>query len=143
MTQDDIINGFIQPEKIGLRPKALPNQFMMRHNAYLLITNHCYKTSNNKQLIKQFFMICNQESSDEKKNNCNNTSSTSMYSDNEWYHELKETIPPKLVENRLTFVISYSLNPHYLRGVYVADWRNGILNLHLCFKSNINFYDIM
>ena len=142
LTQEDIISGFTQPEKIGLRPKALPNQFMMRHNAFLLITNHFYKISKNKQLFKQFFMIYKQESNGGN-NNCNNTSNTGAYYNNEWYHVLKDIIPPRLAENKLNFVISFSLNPDLIRSVYVAEWRNGILKLHLCFKTDISLHDVL
>lgn len=140
LTQEDQCNGLIQPERIGLRPKALPNQFIMNHSAYTLLTKSCYKISNqrntylaNKQLIKQFFIIYNADVCD-KVNNMNK----------EWYHQLTSMLPLKnTAENKLTFVISYSLKPDLLHGIALAEWDKGILKLHYCFKCEINLLDIL
>lgn len=145
LTQEDIANGFSQPEKIGLRPKALPNQFIMNHSAYTLLTKSCYKVTNrrifaaNNQLQKQFFMIYNAELN-EITNTANNNYT---YYNNEWYGLLTTMLPPPALENKLTFVISYSLNPDYLHRVSIAEWDKGILKLHVCFKCDISLYAIL
>ncbi|XP_065369270.1 benign gonial cell neoplasm protein [Calliphora vicina] len=140
LTQEDIANGFVQPEKIGLRPKALPNQFIINHSAYTLLTKSCYRISKNRnsfaannQLLKQFFMIYNVELNENKY----------TYYNCEWYHLLSAMLSPSSVENKLTFVISYSLNPDYLHGVYIAECDTGVLKLHFCFKCDINIFDIL
>ncbi|KAI8123985.1 Benign gonial cell neoplasm protein [Lucilia cuprina] len=138
LTQEDIANGFKQPEKIGLRPKALPNQFIMNHSAYTLLTKSCYKITNHRNsfaaISKQFFMIYNNH----EMNNNNNS-----YYNSEWYHLLTAMLPPTALENKLTFVISYSLNPDYLHGVALAEWDKGLLKLHFCFKCDIDLHDIL
>ncbi|KAM7342671.1 benign gonial cell neoplasm [Cochliomyia hominivorax] len=146
LTHEDIVNGFIQPEKIGLRPKALPNQFIMNHSVYTLLAKSCYKISNqrisytiNKQQIKQFYMIYNPEVNESKGiNSCN------VNYNKDWYQQLSTMLsPPNFIENKLIFVICYSLNPDYLHGIALAEWDKGVLTLHYCFKCDIELLDIL
>lgn len=162
LVQEDLNNCFLQPERIGLRPKAVPNKLMMTPNGSMLLSPSMYKTPirmpmnsggtgavgncgdvvHQQALMRfmkeqQYYMVHKQEWDDVTQYNLN------AYRKSDWYHMLLTVLDSNNRANKLTFIIFYSRNPDYLRSVSIAEWCNGYLELYPCFRHNINLHSVL
>uniref|UniRef100_A0A1I8M305 Helicase ATP-binding domain-containing protein n=1 Tax=Musca domestica TaxID=7370 RepID=A0A1I8M305_MUSDO len=157
LVQEDLANGFPQPERIGLRPKAVPNKLMMTLNGGMLMAPCLYRsqfqtsavsknmpTPNNvpvPQRSKQYFMVYRKDLNDVV--GVDMIMNTSSLRHSEWFHLLNNLLDAKTDCNRLTFIIFYTRHPDLLRSVYMVDWNKGYLELYPCFKFNINLHCVL
>ncbi|XP_075170033.1 benign gonial cell neoplasm [Haematobia irritans] len=154
LIQEDTANGFRQPERIGLRPKAIPTKLMMTLNSGMFMTPCLYRTPQlnvnansasgpiNPTIFqvrnKQYFMVYRKENEINDTYNHPNT-----YRNSEWFHVLTTLLNAKTEATKLTFIIFYTRHPDLLRSVSIAEWSNGYLELNHCFKYNINLHNIL
>uniref|UniRef100_A0A1I8Q4H9 Helicase-associated domain-containing protein n=1 Tax=Stomoxys calcitrans TaxID=35570 RepID=A0A1I8Q4H9_STOCA len=158
LIREDVANGFLQPERIGLRPKAVPNKLMMTLNSGMFVTPCLYRTpqlninvagaitafnltnlGNFHMRTKQYLMVYQKETDiDDDINNPN------KYRSSEWFHVLNSLLDAKTDAKKLIFIIFYTRNPDLLKSVSLAEWKhNGYLQLNPCFKHDITLHSIL
>ncbi|XP_061391807.1 benign gonial cell neoplasm protein [Musca vetustissima] len=155
LVQEDLANGFKQPERIGLRPKAVPNKLMMTLNGGMLMSSCLYRSQYHHQSNmstaninfhlrnKQYIMVYRKDLNDMAAGGGDCMMNTAALRHSEWFHTLSTLLDVKTDSNKLTFVVFYTRHPDLLRSVYMVEWNNGHLELYPCFKFNINLHCVL
>uniref|UniRef100_A0A1B0BTI0 Helicase-associated domain-containing protein n=1 Tax=Glossina palpalis gambiensis TaxID=67801 RepID=A0A1B0BTI0_9MUSC len=140
LVREDLAYGFQQPDKTGVRPKAVPNKFIVGFNVSSLLMATYNKTDmvindRLKRMEKKFFMLYQTD-----KNVKDNNLSSHNYN---WFHLLTKVSSPHSLQNRITFVIMFTRDPNKLRQLSIVEsTNNGLWKLRDCFHSDINLNNI-
>uniref|UniRef100_A0A1A9ZN03 Helicase-associated domain-containing protein n=1 Tax=Glossina pallidipes TaxID=7398 RepID=A0A1A9ZN03_GLOPL len=140
LVREDLAYGFQQPDKTGVRPKAVPNKFIVGFNVSSLLMATYNKTNmvindRLKRMEKKFFMLYQTD-----KNMKDNNLISHNY---DWFHLLTKVSSPHSLQNRITFVIMFTRDPNKLRQLSIVEsTNNGLWKLRDCFHSDINLNDI-
>ncbi|KAI9579034.1 hypothetical protein GQX74_005917 [Glossina fuscipes] len=140
LVREDLAYGFQQPDKTGVRPKAVPNKFIVGFNVSSLLMATYNKTDmvindRLKRMEKKFFMLYQTD-----KNVKDNNLSSHNYN---WFHLLTKVSSPHSLQNRIIFVIMFTRDPNKLRQLSIVEsTNNGLWKLRDCFHCDINLNNI-